>query len=464
MKYDFEKEDLGIQNQIIQSVINKSISYNNKSFISNTPIIKMSPLFFQNKIEPNNNEYISKNENMINKKSNTNFEFHSNINLFPNPFKNNLNLLLDNNNFFFNDELFKYQKNNINNLNSFLFPNLNLNNNNENNQPLNNENTLFIDEKPNVILPEKKEEKKRFVNKKRKRNEETKLRIRKKAIKKLDKTLISLKLNQIQINKTFLINFPAINIPEEEVKIDILFRLLNETNYFKIINNNQYLKFPLISEDTPPILKEKFLKEKNNILDLFLIEENLNETNPIIIIKNYYKKIKETIYQIQKNYVGKKKLSLNKEQCEILEKLILSCNDITNIFVEKKKGRKSMKFRIEEMNINKINNIKFNNNKRKKAFKCEFCNKIYYNGQGLGGHISRIHPNQSLKYKIRIKIRKERNEIRKRLFKIRKKLFIKYNKDYELLLKNNRKQEIKKFLLEHKKEYRNIKRKHSCKK
>ena len=159
MKYDFEKEDLGIQNQIIQSVINKSISYNNKSFISNTPIIKMSPLFFQTKIEPNYNEYISKNENMTNKKSNNNFEFHSNINLFPNPFKNNLNLLLDNNTFFFNDELFKYQKNNFNNLNSFLFPNLNLNNNNENNQTLNNENTLFIDEKPNVILPEKKEEK-----------------------------------------------------------------------------------------------------------------------------------------------------------------------------------------------------------------------------------------------------------------------------------------------------------------
>ena len=39
---------------------------------------------------------------------------------------------------------------------------------------------------------------------------------------------------------------------------------------------------------------------------------------------------------------------------------------------------------------------------KKKHFKtylCEFCNKAYSNGQGLGGHMSRIHPNQSYKYK-----------------------------------------------------------------
>jgi len=33
------------------------------------------------------------------------------------------------------------------------------------------------------------------------------------------------------------------------------------------------------------------------------------------------------------------------------------------------------------------------------TYKCDFCDRIFKNGQALGGHISQSHPNQSSKYK-----------------------------------------------------------------
>ena len=77
-------------------------------------------------------------------------------------------------------------------------------------------------------------------------------------------------------------------------------------------------------------------------------------------------------------------------------------------------------------------NNNFLNKKRKqkkkhfKTYLCEFCNKAYSNGQGLGGHMSRIHPNQSYKYKDKIRIRREREEKREILLNIKRDLFKKY--------------------------------------
>ena len=90
-----------------------------------------------------------------------------------------------------------------------------------------------------------------------------------------------------------------------------------------------------------------------------------------------------------------------------------------------------------------------------KTYLCEFCNKAYSNGQGLGGHMSRIHPNQSYKYKDKIRIRREREEKRENLLNIKRDLFKKYGFDYDKLSIEKNKIFIQKFLTEHNEEYKN---------
>jgi hypothetical protein len=224
---------------------------------------------------------------------------------------------------------------------------------------------------------------------------------------------------------------------------------------------------------------------------LYLIGKNLNENNPVNLIRNFYSQIKSKILQIQKNYLNNNKqdVSMNKELCKELEKLITSCNAITNTVTDyKKSGLKRKVFQEENsedmgnkknlvkiMRINKNNSEEENvedelddnillNKKRKpkkkhfKTYLCEFCNKAYSNGQGLGGHMSRIHPNQSYKYKDKIRIRREREEKRENLLNIKRDLFKKYGFDYDKLVTEKNKVFIQKFLSEHNEEYKSIRK------
>jgi hypothetical protein len=180
---------------------------------------------------------------------------------------------------------------------------------------------------------------------------------------------------------------------------------------------------------------------------------------------------------------------MNKELCKELEKLITSCNAITNTVTDyKKSGLKRKVFQEENgedkedkknvmkiLCINKDNSDEENveddlndnillNKKRKpkkkhfKTYLCEFCNKAYSNGQGLGGHMSRIHPNQSYKYKDKIRIRREREEKRENLLNIKRDLFKKYGFDYDKLVTEKNKVFIQKFLSEHNEEYKSIRK------
>ena len=294
-----------------------------------------------------------------------------------------------------------------------------------------------------------------------------------KKIKKKDKTTISFQLNQISINGFSISKFPVISIDEEFLYVDLLLRMLNETNYFKIVDK-YYSNIPVLDEKkyNKPTSIKLFKKEKDKLNDLYLIEDNIDENNPIKLIFNYYRQIKNTILQIQKNYIGKKKNSLNIEQCQNLEKLIRSCNEITNIVTDyKKSGIKKKNKNIinkednklillnkENITKNSFKSLGRNKQKHFKTYLCEFCNKAYSNGQGLGGHISRIHPNQSYKYKDKIRIRNERTGKRKKLLDIKRKLFKNYSLDYDFLLEKKEKNKIQKFLQEHKDEYRHLKK------
>ena len=88
------------------------------------------------------------------------------------------------------------------------------------------------------------------------------------------------------------------------------------------------------------------------------------------------------------------------------------------------------------------------------TYKCDFCPRIFKNGQALGGHISQSHPNQSDKYKQKIEIRKSRTDRRELLYEARRRLFKAYNIDLDYLIKNKRKNEIKNFIKMHKVEYK----------
>ena len=301
-------------------------------------------------------------------------------------------------------------------------------------------------------------------------------RTKPRKIKKKDKTTMSFQLNQISINGYSISKFPVISIKEEDLYVDLLLRMLNETNYFKIVDK-YCSNIPVLDEKkyNKSTTIKLFKKEKDKIHDLYLIDDNINENNPIKLIYNFYRQIKNTVLQIQKNYIGKKKNSLNIEQCQNLEKLIRSCNEITNIVTDYKKSgiKKKNKSLIlhEDPLINTLNKENFvsnsksafkslgrNKQKHFKTYLCEFCNKAYSNGQGLGGHISRIHPNQSYKYKDKIRIRNERTAKRKRLLDIKRKLFKKYSMDYDYLIERKEKNKIQKFLQEHKDEYRHFKK------
>jgi len=94
-----------------------------------------------------------------------------------------------------------------------------------------------------------------------------------------------------------------------------------------------------------------------------------------------------------------------------------------------------------------------------KGYKCEFCGSVFSNGQGLGGHMSRKHPNQSEKYKFKKETREKRNLKREYLYKAQRILLCKFNYDYDRLrnYKEGRKI-IKKVCKDYKNEYYKLKK------
>ena len=299
-------------------------------------------------------------------------------------------------------------------------------------------------------------------------------------------------LNQISVNGVSISKFPVVSMNEDDLEVQLISKMLTETDYFTIVDK-YYINIPVLDEEkyNKPLYDKIFKKEKEKISDLYLIGKNMNENNPVNLIRNFYAQIKSKILQIQKNYLSSNKqdVSLNKELCKELEKLIISCNAITNTVTDyKKSGLKRKVFQEENsedmenkknlvkiMRINKNNSEEENvedelddnillNKKRKpkkkhfKTYLCEFCNKAYSNGQGLGGHMSRIHPNQSYKYKDKIRIRREREEKRENLLNIKRDLFKKYGFDYDKLVTEKNKVFIQKFLSEHNEEYKNIRK------
>lgn len=271
-------------------------------------------------------------------------------------------------------------------------------------------------------------------------------------LKKKDKTVIKILLNQIKIQGITLNKFPLIPIPEESLFVEIFQRLVYEGNYFEIDNSNEIQNYTFSQQRlNKKTFNSYFHKEKQSYSScLYLIDENENEEDPYLILQNYYTQIKNTVLQIQKNFIGKKKGILNKEETNKLYKLILSCNFVIEIILNYKPicynkiNIKSTLFSNKNGLLRKLKNG---------HYKCPFCVKCFTKGQGLGGHMSRHHPKQSEKYKEKIAIRERRTSKRMILMEIKSKFFANYDKNYKEMLRKGEKNKIQAFLINHKSEY-----------
>lgn len=283
-------------------------------------------------------------------------------------------------------------------------------------------------------------------------------------------------INEVNIHDFHLINFPLINIDNEELKVSLLSKFILSQNYFIIIKPPVFDLCPYKDESLKTLNIPLSILKNNN---LYYYE---GVSNAFQIIMNYYLDIKNILILIEKNFINKKNKIYNEKNILKLELLIRNCNMFTSFILQKFKNRmniskiifnKNEKKQKEEkksvlpkkefegikklnsiQKIQKLKKIKLNSNN---LFKCEFCNKIFKNGQALGGHLSQSHPRQSEKYKMKIMIRNKRKDRRDLIDNCRKFLIEKYGFDYDSLLKDPKKKIIiKKIIKEHKLEYKKL--------
>ena len=101
-------------------------------------------------------------------------------------------------------------------------------------------------------------------------------------------------------------------------------------------------------------------------------------------------------------------------------------------------------------------------NEEDKKFKCEVCAKegrdqYFETGQGLGGHMSRVHKGKSDKFNKKKEIRNNREDFRKILQEAKIKMLRDRDLDYEYLMKSKEgKLKVKNFIKDNREKYRKL--------
>ena len=303
---------------------------------------------------------------------------------------------------------------------------------------------------------------------------------------KIDKKEIKIFLGNIIVENYFLKYFPLINLKnEDKYYINVPENILNKGEFFTAIKDEkeeeekekEMNEIEMTNEEKDKILVpdnyeidlDEFLKNKitqfMNKNEIKLCTNNNNRLLLKNIIEILYDKCLNCISEIKrnvKNRVKKIKIinisnelrNLIKFTNELLELFLLLENkinniDVNSISIDKKEKDKSTFITYAQSYLQNCG----------KTFKCEICGKLFVNFQTLGGHMSKIHPNCSEKYKKQNTIRKQREGQRKLLDYVREKLFMKYNLNYRQLKKKDEKEKIKSFIKAHQKEYEILRRK-----
>ena len=158
-----------------------------------------------------------------------------------------------------------------------------------------------------------------------------------------------------------------------------------------------------------------------------------------------------------------KKNSCSYKKLNNIEKNNINSNYLKNNIKSKKQNKEQKKdFSNSEDSDNfniKIENEKEEVDEKTEGYECDICRQIFSNGQGLGGHMSRKHPNQSEKYKFKKETREKRNSKREMLYKAQRTLLTRYRQDYDKLkLQPEGRRLIKKICKDHEQEYYFIKK------
>ena len=190
---------------------------------------------------------------------------------------------------------------------------------------------------------------------------------------------------------------------------------------------------------------------KNNKYNNIIIDFNENPVEIFIKLLNNLN-----------NEVNKEKNEKTKKICDDISKemnLITSIMSTFPILLYPKSGK------YENLNLfNKITKKKksFNNNNLEnkiddKKFICDICNEIFTSGQGLGGHMSRKHKDQSMKFKHKKEIRNKREPLRNILVQAKKVLCKNHLIDYdEQMRSKDGKTLIKSLVIEYNEEFKKI--------
>ena len=279
---------------------------------------------------------------------------------------------------------------------------------------------------------------------------------------------ILINLGKIVVNDQVLNDFPIIILSNpNKYDIPLTENILNNDDFFTAIKENKE------EENQMPIEEEE--EKKEIIADNYIL--NIDE--------NIFNSLKEFMsYEERKKYANYKQIMLKK----VIEILY---NKSVNIILEIKRNIKNRVKKIKNFELsNSLSNVfKFHNelynrylisqnkqpinenkeyytyiqyfieNSKGQTYKCEICSKEFINFHKLGGHMSKMHPNCSEKYKKQNDIRKQREGNRKVLDYVKEKLFEKYNLNYRKMKENDEKDKIKIFIKAHQKEYEILRRK-----
>lgn len=174
----------------------------------------------------------------------------------------------------------------------------------------------------------KKPLKKKYKNKKKYKKMSKKLINLNRINNKKDGEKIDIYLNQIQINKNKLENFPffpMIGI-KENIKIEFLKGVIDKKNLIKVNKKTELIKD-----------QRNFKYLKNKIFELTYINEEKDKQYTIYIkgfhilylILYYYYQIQEGIRLINKNHYSHGSFSKSYKIMQIIERLIKTCNRIS---------------------------------------------------------------------------------------------------------------------------------------
>lgn len=304
--------------------------------------------------------------------------------------------------------------------------------------------------------------------------------IQKKRPNMIEEKYYMLNLNNISVNYHSLELFPYVDLDSELLSVKIRKEYIYEKKV-KIVNIRKDL---YICSDYPKYIKSELLfsNESNSFK---------RQVDTVEIIKYFYKDFKKIIRNM--NNCIKYKNDDYKSEYYLL-KLIIHIKNFNYFIdlVQKIKIISNSQFNL----ANFLNNISINTQisniqpnftcieesaikqkkplfivmdekpkktvkdgpNNEKIYKCDFCSKVFSNGPSLGGHTRQCHPNQSVKYREKMIIRKKRTFFRNYIEKVKLNLFNNHGLDYLDLVKRGEKVAIKKFIKDNFKEYLQLKK------